>query len=75
MSDGGIGTFNLQQNTSFAGTALSLGGATLDFDLAGNDLGGGGADRLAVTKTVSASEPTRSTSPPWEPAWRRAAIA
>ncbi len=44
MIDGAIGTFNLQQQVGFAGgPALSLNGATLNFDLSST-----GADRLAV---------------------------
>ncbi len=45
MVDGAIGTFNLQQQASFgaANTALTLGGATLKFELAST-----GADKLAV---------------------------
>ena len=45
MVDGAIGTFNLQQQTSFgaANTALTLGGATLNFDL-----GSSAADSLNV---------------------------
>ena len=44
MVDGAIGTFNLQQQTSFAGNpALSISGGTLNFDLSSS-----GADKLAV---------------------------
>ena len=44
MVDGSIGTFNLQQQTTFAGNpALSLNGGTLDFEL-----GSTGADKLSV---------------------------
>ncbi len=44
MVDGAIGTFNLRQQTSFAGNpAFSINGATLNFDLAS-----AGADLLAV---------------------------
>ena len=50
MQDGSAGTFQLQQNTSFGGAALTLNGATLDFDL-----GSSAADQLAVTKTASVS--------------------
>ena len=50
MNDGAIGTFNLQQNTSFAGTGLALASGTLNFDL-----NSGGADLLANTTTASVS--------------------
>ncbi len=53
MVDGAIGTFNLQQQASFgaANPALTLGGATLNFDLSSS-----GADKLAVNVgAVSAS--------------------
>ncbi len=45
MVDGAVGTFNLQQQASFgaSNTALSLSGATLNFDLSSS-----GADQLAV---------------------------
>lgn len=46
--DNAVGTFSLNQNVSFAGSALTLDGATLKFDLSS-----AGADRLAVTKTGS----------------------
>jgi hypothetical protein len=45
MTDGTVGTFNLQQQSGFGSgnTALTLGGATLNFDLSAT-----GADQLAV---------------------------
>ena len=49
MTDGGIGTFYLNQQPGFAGTALSVNGATLKFDLSGR-----GADRLAVNQGAAA---------------------
>lgn len=48
LADGTIGNFNLIQGSSFAGSALTLGGATLDFDL-----GQTSADDLIVTGTVA----------------------
>ncbi len=45
MTDGAIGTFNLQQNSGFSSTALTISGAKLNFDLSST-----GADVLAVTK-------------------------
>ena len=43
MQDGSVGTFNLQHQTSFNGTALTLGGANLNFDM-----NNATADSLAV---------------------------
>ena len=48
MTDGGVGAFYLGQNNSFSGTALTLGGGTLDFDLASS-----GADQLVVANAAS----------------------
>jgi autotransporter-associated beta strand protein len=42
MTDGSTGTFNLHQQTNFAGKSLTISGATLDFDL-----NAAGADQLA----------------------------
>ena len=51
MTDGAISTCNLQQESTFAGAALTLaGGATLKFDL-----GNAGADLLAVSTAASVS--------------------
>jgi len=50
MVDGAIDTFNLQQNGSFAGPALTISGATLDFDVNSS-----GADSLACTGSASVS--------------------
>ncbi len=50
MADGGVGTFNLQEQTSFAGPAVTLNGATLDLDL-----GQSGVDQLVAGKGVSRS--------------------
>ncbi len=44
MVDGAIGTFNLQQQNGFASPALTLNGATLNFDLSSS-----GADELVVS--------------------------
>ena len=46
MQDGAVGAFNLQQQSSFgaAGTALTISGATLNFDLSSS-----GSDLLAVS--------------------------
>ena len=49
MTDGGIGTFSLNQQSGFTGAALTLGGATLKFDL-----GSGGADSLQVSNGAAA---------------------
>ena len=53
MNDTGIGTASLLQGSTFAGAALTIGGATLNFDLA--TTASGGADQLAVTKSASVS--------------------
>ncbi len=45
MVDGQTGTFNLQQQNSFSGPALTAGGGTFNFDLSGS-----GADKLVVSK-------------------------
>gem|GEM_PF-2059002 len=51
MTDGVISAFNLRQQASFAGTALTIAtGATLKFNM-----GNSGADLLAVTKAASVS--------------------
>jgi len=51
MTDGATSTFNLQQQTSFSGTALTLtSGATLKFDLGGSTTA---VDLLAVTGSAS----------------------
>ncbi|MCX6876009.1 MAG: Ig-like domain repeat protein [Verrucomicrobia bacterium] len=51
MTDGAVSTFNLQQQDSFASTALTIAdGATLKFNLSNST-----ADRLAVTRTASVS--------------------
>lgn len=51
MIDGSAGgTVNLIQEASFAGTALTLNGSNLNFEL-----GGAAADKLAVTGTASVS--------------------
>ena len=51
MTDGAISTFNLQQNASFVGTALTIAnGATLKFNL-----GNSTCDVLAVTGSASVS--------------------
>jgi fibronectin-binding autotransporter adhesin len=55
MIDGAIGTFDLQENTSFAGAGLVIGGTsgaapTLAFEI-GN--AGTGTDQIDVTKNVS----------------------
>ena len=49
MTDGAVSTLNLQQESTFAGAALTIAsGATLMFDL-----GSSGADLLAVSKAAS----------------------
>ncbi len=50
MTDGSTGTFNLQQQASFSGTALSISGATLNFDLSAS-----AADELAVSGAAALS--------------------
>ncbi len=53
MGDSATSTFNLQQQTSFGSTALTIAnGATLKFDLGGSTTA---ADLLAVTKAASVS--------------------
>jgi autotransporter-associated beta strand protein len=49
-SDNAIGTFNLTQQTSFAGTGLTISGATLNFDFST-----AGTDLLADSKTAAVS--------------------
>ena len=57
MTDGGIGIFNLNQQSSFSGTALTLGGATLKFDLSSS-----GSDSLLVNKGAAAMSGTNTIS-------------
>ena len=53
MGDSATSTFNLQQQTSFSGAALTItSGVTLKFDLGGSTTA---ADLLAVTKAASVS--------------------
>ena len=59
MTDGAIGTFNLQENTSFAGSGLVIGGTsgaapTLDFDL-WKCRHGYGQDNVSKTVSVLAT--------------------
>jgi autotransporter-associated beta strand protein len=55
MADGAIGTFNLRQNTSFAGPGLVIGGASGAVVTLGFDIGNAatGTDQIDVTKTAS----------------------
>lgn len=70
MTDGATSAFNLKQQDSFAGTALTLSdGATLKFNL-----GNSNADKLAVTKAAAVSgtvyvsvDMTGATSPDESP--------
>ena len=50
MTDGTIGTFNLQQNAGFSGPALSVNGATLGFALSS-----AGSDQLVITGAANVS--------------------
>ena len=63
MTGGGIGAFDLQGQTSFAGPALTLSGATLDFDLTASGPGQlivGQGVSLSGTNTVNLSLPSSS---------------
>jgi autotransporter-associated beta strand protein len=55
LSNGTIGNFNLNQQASFAGTALTVSGATLDFDLSST-----GADDLFISKGSAAVSGTNT---------------
>ena len=50
MTDGTTGAFQLNQQTNFGGTSLSINGATLSFDVSS-----GGADQLATAGGASVS--------------------
>jgi autotransporter-associated beta strand protein len=50
QTDAAVGGFNLQQNTGFGSTALTIGGAVLNFNLSSS-----GADVLAATLAASCS--------------------
>jgi len=55
MVDGAIGTFNIQQDTSFAGAGFVIGGASGAAPSLAFDLGnlGAGTDKIDVSKAVS----------------------
>ena len=57
MADGGIGTFSLNQQSGFTGPALTLGGATLEFNLSGS-----AADSLLVSTGAAAVSGTNTIS-------------
>ncbi len=57
MTDGGIGTFSLNQQSGFAGTALTLGGATLNLSSRSD-----GADSILVNTGAAAVSGTNTIS-------------